>query len=140
MGRGGRLERGIPARLTPSEGRKFAFPVGTAFLLLGALVLWRDKTTLATVFFSLTGFLYLAGLVAPSRLGPIYRGWMGFALLLSKVTTPIFMGITFFLVIGPVGLIMRLMGRNPIGIKEVDGSYWITRPEGKRRSDIKRQF
>ena len=134
------MERGIPARLTPSEGRKFAFPVGTAFLLLGGLVYWRGHMTLATVFLSLTGFLYLAGLLVPGKLGPIYRAWMGFALLLSKVTTPIFMGVTFFLVIGPIGVLMRLFGRNPIGIPEVDGSYWIKRPEGKRRSDIKRQF
>jgi hypothetical protein len=96
--------------------------------------------TLATVFLSLTGFLYLAGLLVPGKLGPIYRAWMGFALLLSKLTTPIFMGITFFLVIGPVGLLMRLFGRNPVDHEPRDGSFWVPRPEDKRRSDLKRQF
>lgn len=134
------MERGIPARLTPSEGRKFAFPVGTAFLLLGALVLWRGHMTLATIFLSLTGFLYLAGLLVPGKLGPIYRAWMGFALLLSKVTTPIFMGITFFLVIGPVGILMRLFGRNPVDHAATNESFWVPRPKDKRRSNLKRQF
>lgn len=48
------------------------------------------------------------GLVAPRTLNPVYIGWMVFALLLSKITTPLIMGIVFFLVVLPTGLIMRL--------------------------------
>ena len=41
-------------------------------------------------------------------LRPVYRGWMRFGLLLSRVTTPLILGIVFFLVITPIGLVRRL--------------------------------
>jgi hypothetical protein len=66
---------------------------------------------------------------------------MRLALLISKVTTPIFMGLTYFLVLAPSGLIMRALGRNPITHKESAGSFWFSRPQGsKRKSDLTRQF
>jgi len=135
------LERTVSTRLTASEGRKFAFPVGIAFLLLGGVVVWRGHDSVALAFGVISGLLLLAGTLIPTWLGPVYRGWMGFALLLSKVTTPIFMGITFFLVMAPIGLLMRLLGRNPVVRRENEGSFWVPRPEGpKRRSDLTRQF
>jgi hypothetical protein len=136
------LEKGIPARLSPEEGRKFGLSVGLAFLLIGGIIwFWRGHVTVPLVFAALGGPLLLAGLIIPGKLGPVYRAWMGFALLLSKITTPIFMGITFFLVIGPVALVMRLMGKNPMVRKEEHGTFWVPRPDGPgRRSDLKRQF
>jgi hypothetical protein len=53
-------------------------------------------------------------LIAPSSLQPVYRGWMRLGLLLSKVTTPIVMGAIFFVIIVPVGLIMRIGKRDPM--------------------------
>lgn len=53
-------------------------------------------------------------LIAPQSLRPVYRGWMKVGLLLSKVTTPIVMGAIFFVIIVPVGLIMRVMKRDPM--------------------------
>ncbi|MEX2553091.1 MAG: SxtJ family membrane protein [Actinomycetota bacterium] len=136
------MERGVPARLSPKEGRKFGLSVGLAFLVIASIIwFWRGHVTLPLIFASLGGPLILVGLLIPGKLGPVYRAWMGFALLISKITTPIFMGITFFLVIGPVALIMRLMGKNPMTRHENDGSFWVPRPEGpKRRSDLTRQF
>ncbi len=135
------METGVPARLTPAEGRKFAFPVGAAFAVIGAVAMWRGHETVSYVLWSVSGVLVLAGILIPGKLGPVYRAWMGFALLISKVTTPIFMGITYFLVLAPTGLIMRLLGRNPVVHKPRDGGFWVPRPEGpKRRSDLTRQF
>jgi hypothetical protein len=48
------------------------------------------------------------GLLAPLALRPVYRVWMRFGLLLSRVTTPLILGIVFFLVISPIGLVRRL--------------------------------
>lgn len=134
------MENRVPARLTPAEGRRFAFPVGGAFLVLTGILLWRGHETAAWVTGSLSGLLFVAGTLIPGHLGPVYRGWMGFALLLSKVTTPIFMGLVFFLAIAPIGLMMRLLGRNPVRREEVGGSYFVTRPEGSRRGNLSRQF
>jgi hypothetical protein len=135
------LERGIPARLSPHRGREFAFLVGTAFLALGGLGWWRDHRPLTVVCWVVGGLLVLAGIVIPGRLGPVYRAWMGLALVLSRVTAPIFLGIVFFLVIAPMGLVMRLLGRNPMVRKGRGDSFWIDRPQGpQRRSDLTRQF
>jgi hypothetical protein len=127
--------------LTPKEGRAFAFPVGAAFLVLAGITWWRGHPTFMIGFVSIAVPLILAGIVIPGKLGPVYRGWMGFALLLSKVTTPIFMGITYFVVLAPIGLLLRLLGKNPVERNAGKASLWVTRAEGSgRRSDLKRQF
>lgn len=138
MGGEVRLARGIPARLTSAEGRKFAFTVGAAFLVLAAITWWRDHPLLLRIFGALAGMLFVLGLVVPGRLGPILRAWMGLALVISKVTTPIFMGVVFYVVIAPVGLVMRLFGRNPIKHRPVNESYWA--PRSDARGGMSNQF
>jgi hypothetical protein len=134
------LANGIRAGLTAAEGRKFAFTVGGAFFVFAAITWWREHATMLTVFASLGGAFTLGGLVAPTQMGPVQKAWMGLAHLISKVTTPIFMGIVFFLVISPVSLIMTILGKRPLRNDPKATTYWHTRPEGERRSDLSRQF
>jgi hypothetical protein len=118
------LAAGIPARLTPTEGRKFGLTVGGAFLVIGAFLVWRGRTTASAVCLLGGGALALAGLVVPGSLGPVHRGWMGLAHLLSRVTTPIFMGVVYFLVITPMGIVLRLFGKNALVHRPLKDSYW----------------
>jgi hypothetical protein len=134
-----RLATGVPTRLTPAEGRKFGLTVGIAFLVLTALVWWRGRMGAVYVLGSLGTLLVLAGLIIPARLGPVNRAWMGLAHLLSKVTTPIFMGIVYFVVLTPTGVIMRLLGRNPMKAKATEQGFWY-RHNAEDHSDLKRQF
>jgi hypothetical protein len=106
--------------------------VGVAFGVLALITWWRGHHIPIYIFGSLSAALILAALVIPGQLGPVNRAWMGLAEAISKVTTPIFMGIVFFIVIAPVGLLMRLFGRNPISHRAVNQSYWATRTEGTR--------
>ncbi|NNF37217.1 MAG: hypothetical protein HKN71_01005 [Gemmatimonadetes bacterium] len=126
--------------MTAREGRAFAFPVGAAFLVLAGITWWRDHALLTQIFGGLGGVLLAAGLVAPTALGPVQRVWMGLAHAISRVTTPIFMGIVYFLVLTPIGILRRLLGSNPVKHPAVDGSYWHTRPEKRRRGNLHRQF
>ena len=135
-----RLAHGISARLTPAELRKFGLTVGGVFLLIAAYSLWRDRDALMGIAGGIGGALVLLGAVVPRSLGPAYRAWMGLALLLSKVTTPIFMGLVYFLVITPIALLMRAFGRNPLAPHAKTESAWALRPEGSRRGDLQRQF
>ena len=132
------MAHGIPARLTPAEGRKFGLTVGAAFAVLAALMWWREHQIPLYAFGALAIGLIAAGLLIPGHLGPVYRAWMGFALLISKVTTPVFMGIVYFVVITPVGVLMRLLGRNPIRHRAVEESYWAPRTEA--RGTMNNQF
>jgi hypothetical protein len=114
----------VPARLTAAEGRKFGLTVGIAFLLFGTIAFWRGKRLTAAVLQSLGALLVLAAIFIPTHLGPIERAWMGLAHLISKVTTPIFMGIVYFLVILPIGLVRRLTGNSPIVPRGRAASRW----------------
>lgn len=60
----------------------------------------------------LGGLLVLWAVLAPASLRGFYRLWMRLALLLSRITTPLIMGLVFFLVITPMALIMRTMGHD----------------------------
>lgn len=120
--------------------RKFGLLVGGVFLALGAFTYWRHKPPLT--FGTLAGVgavLFVFGVVAPRALRPVYTAWMRFALLLSKVTTPLFMGIIYFLLLTPIGLAMRLFGKDPLR-SGTASSKWVTRPPGARASDLARQY
>lgn len=124
---------------TASDGRRFAFPVGTAFLVLAGLFFWREHTLPFQITAGLGGTLWVLGAVIPGMLGPVYNAWMGMALAISKVTTPIFLGIVYFIVLTPTGLIMRLVGRKPMNHPLTDGGFWYT-TEGRPKTDLRRQF
>lgn len=133
------MDAGIPARLSPAEGRKFAFVVGTAFLVLAAVFWWRGHAFPMRAAGAIGALLMLAGLVTPGRLGPVHRAWMGLAHAISKVTTPVFMGLLYFLVLTPAGILRRTLGRNPL-VRPAGPSFWIDRDPAHRRSDLERQF
>ena len=132
------MEERIPARLSAKEGRKFGFTVGIAFLVLTAISWWRGHEIAPYVLGSAGAALVLAGVLVPGRLGPVQRGWMGLARAISRVTTPVFMGIVFFVIITPIGLLMRLSGRNPIRHKPSGDSYWA--PRSQVRGTMTNQF
>jgi Saxitoxin biosynthesis operon protein SxtJ len=134
------LASGIPAGLKAAEGRKFGVLVGTAFIVLAGLMWRRAHVTAAAVAAVLGCGLLVAGLVVPTRLGPVYRGWMALALAISKVTTPVFMSALFFLVLTPAGLLARLLGHRPLSRPRDAGTFWQSRPEGARRGELDHQF
>lgn len=126
------------AEFTPQEGRKFGVTVGIAFIALAGLLLWRDKQTASMVFAAIGALLVVAGLIMPGQLGPVYRGWMKFAIALSKVTTPIIMGIIYFGLFLVTGVLRRTLGKNQMIRSEQDGTYWIKREY--TRANLERQF
>ncbi len=134
------MAAGIPARLTAAQGRRFGLTVGGAFLVFAAIAWGRGHPTTTSVLGALGGVLSLAGLVIPTLLGPVERAWMQLAHLISKVTTPIVMGVMYLLVLTPVGLVRRALGGNPMVHEPQSGSYWKSRPEGKRAGNLTRQF
>jgi hypothetical protein len=135
------LAHGIPARLTAAEGRRFGLTVGLAFLALAGLAWWRGRVHTSAAFAPLGGLLVLAGLLVPTHLGPVYRAWMGLAHRMSQITTPVFLGIVFYLVLTPVGMLMRLFGGRPLPRPAKGATAWVPRaPDARRRVDMERQF
>lgn len=135
------METRVPARLSPREGRRFGLTLGVAFVVLGGALWWRGHATTAPAVAALGSLLALAGLAAPTRLGPLERAWTRLAAALSKVTTPIFLGILYFGVLAPVGLVRRVAGRSPLVRAPVRSSFWIARHvAARRRRDMERLF
>ncbi|HEX2218608.1 MAG TPA: SxtJ family membrane protein [Gemmatimonadales bacterium] len=132
------MAQGSPARLTPGEGRKFAFTLAAAFGVLAALLWWRGRPTASLVLAVVAAAFLAGGLLVPGSLGPVYRAWMGFALAISKVTTPIFMGLVYFVVITPIAVLRRAIGGNPLRAHQ-GASGWVDRQQGPR-GDLTRQF
>jgi len=126
--------------LSTAEGRKFGVTVGAAFLVITGILWWRDHPTAMLVTGSLGGALVLAGLLIPRHLGPVERAWMGLALVISKVTTPVFMAVLYFLVLLPTGAIMRLVGKRPLVHPAGEHGYWVLRDREGTTSTMDRQF
>jgi len=121
----------MAAALTKAELRKFGLTVGTAFAVFGGISWWRGHEWPPLVLWTLAVLLIVPGLLAPSILGPVQRGWMAFALVLGHINTRIILTVLYYLVMTPVGLIMRLF-RDPLdrSLKNTRDSQWIRRESG----------
>jgi hypothetical protein len=125
-----------------SSDRSFGLVFAAVFLAIGLWPLVRGGTLRAWAPAVAVAFL-VAALARPSLLAPLNRLWTRFGLLLGKVTTPIVMGILFYLVVTPTGLLMRLFGKDPLRLSRDPeaGSYWIQRePPGPSPETMSNQF
>ena len=130
-------------RLTASAGRRFAFQVGGAFLLIGALLWWRARWS-APLFAGVGTLLVLAGFLMPDRLGPLERAWMRVGGLLGRVMGPITLALIYFLVVTPLGWLRRRLGGSTL-VRPDGASFWIDKaPDNDsvvtRRERMRRQF
>jgi hypothetical protein len=107
--------------------RKFGLQVGGVLLAFSALlVFWLEKKW--GVYLAWAGApLVLLGAVWPRILRPVYLGWMGAALAIGSVMTVILLSVFFFVVLTPVGLFFRLIGRDVLQRKldRQAPTYWI---------------
>ena len=117
------------ANLRPSarELKKFGL---TFLIVLGAFagfLLWRGSA--AWPWFSALALAFGAcGLFLPLALRPVYRVWMTFAIVMGAVMARLLLTILFYLVVTPIGLVMRLFGKDVLDIKMKDReSYWHER-------------
>ncbi len=122
--------------------REFALVTGGIFAgLFGLFFPWLLSRPYPYWPWILAAVLAAWGLVAPMTLRPVYRIWMRFALLLSRITTPLVLGIVYFLVLTPAALIMRLLGKDPMARRfdENAESYRI-RSEKSPKEQMERPF
>ena len=83
-------------------------------------------------------FLFL-GLINSVILTPLNKLWFFFGIFLGKIVSPFIMGIIFFLVVTPIGLLMRLFGKDILNLKyNKNNTYWIEKKGPK--SLMKNQF
>lgn len=125
-----------------SSDRFFGLTFFVVFLIIALWPLLHSGAVSLPFLGIALGFLGIS-LVAPALLGPLNRLWLKFGTLLHSITSPIILGIMFFLVILPIGLIMRLLGKDFLRLRFDDSasSYWIRRePPGPEKNSLNRQF
>ncbi len=85
-------------------------------------------------------FIFLIlGLLNSSILSPLNRLWFKFGLILGSFVSPIVMGVVFFIVVTPISLIMRILGKDSLNLKKnKSNTYWIEKKDSK--STMKNQF
>ena len=117
--------------------REFGLIVGGVFVLLGTWWVYREKFSgVSRVFILLGATLALLGTVFPRALIYPNKAWMKLAEALAFVMTRIILGLVFFLIVTPIGVIKRLTGWDPLNRRSGRSpSYW--RPYSERQRDTR---
>ena len=125
-----------------SSNRSFGLTFAAFCALMAGLGWWKGRPhapywAAAAVVFAATALAH------PSLLAPLNRGWTRLGLLLFHVVNPVVMLLLYALAIVPVGLVMRLAGKDPLRLRfepEAE-TYWIPRePPGPAPETMKDQF
>jgi predicted membrane protein len=115
---------------------------GIVFFILFALIgLWPLFNSQNPRYWSLIiSFIFLIlGLLNSRILNPLNYIWYKFGLFLGSIVSPIIMGLIFFLVVTPIGIIMRILKKDILNLKKNNkDTYWIKRKESK--TSMKKQF
>ncbi|MEA3195200.1 MAG: hypothetical protein QOD26_3533 [Betaproteobacteria bacterium] len=120
--------------MMPSD-RKFGWTFAAIFLLIGAVSYpWMIP---------LAGVIAIITLTRAEWLSPAKRAWMKLGEILNKVVSPIVMGAIFFLIFAPVGIVMRLAGRDALSMRldKTLPTYWVRRdPPGPADDSFKEPY
>ncbi len=82
---------------------------------------------------------FILGLIKSTLLSPLNKLWFKFGIFLGKIISPLVMGLIFFLVVTPIAILMRLLGKDLLNLKfSNNNTYWIEKNEP--RSKMKNQF
>ena len=121
-----------------SSNKSFGFVFFVVFLLIALYPLTRSLEI--RIWSLIISIIFLAlGLKNSRFLTPLNKLWFKFGIFLGKIISPLIMGIIFFLVVTPIGLIMRLLGKDLLNQKfNTNKSYWIEKVGPK--SKMKNQF
>jgi hypothetical protein len=124
--------------------RGFGLTVGGILLLIAAWWIWSDGADPIDAALVVIGStLVVLGVVAPRLLAPLNRAWIRLGLLLGKVVSPIALGIIYGTTIVPIGLFMRLRGKDLLHLRRAPelSTYWISKdPPGPAPDTMPNQF
>ena len=121
-----------------SSNRSFGIVFFIVFLVIALYPLAHSEEI--KVWSAIISLIFLVlGLFNSKILNPLNKLWFKFGIFLGKIISPLIMGIIFFLVVTPIGLIMRLLNKDLLNLRfNNNGSYWIEKTEPK--SKMKNQF
>ena len=120
------------------SNRSFGVVFFVVFLLIALYPLTNSEGII--VWSVIISFIFLVlGLLNSKILTPLNKIWFKFGIILGEIISPLIMGIIFFLVVTPIGLLMRIFGKDVLNLKyNKNQTYWIEKNGPK--SKMKNQF
>jgi len=125
-----------------SSDRSFGLVFAVVFFMIAAWPLLHGETP-SWWAFGVAAVFALVAVMRPTLLAGLNRLWVKLGILLGKLVSPIALGILFYGVFFPVGVVMRLAGKDPLRLRrDADAaSYWIPRkPPGPPPDSMTNQF
>ena len=125
------------------SNRNFGFLFTGVFALLSAYSAYKGADAFKVYGWLSAGIAVgVVAVTAPNLLTPFNKAWMKLGELMGKVVSPLVLGVIFFVLLTPVALIGRLLGRDELRLKRTNSeSYWIDRvPPGPAGDSFKNQF
>ena len=124
------------------EIRSFGVTFGIIFLFIAGFLYYQEKNSFQLIIYLAGSFSFL-GIILPIVLKPVYMIWMIFAVILGWFMTRVILSLLFYLIITPIGLVLRLRGKDLLDLKEQKNqkSYWNMRnPDKEQNQDYEKQF
>lgn len=125
--------------MTFAKERSFGRSVGGVLVLIAAYSAWRSRTTMAEAAGAIGAALLLLSAAAPAALKWPSKAWWAFAHALAWVNTRVLLTLFFAVAIVPVGIVMKLFGRDPLD-RHGRGSSWLPYPVGRDPRHYERMF
>ena len=130
-----------PSEIELPSNRKFGFFFTLIFLILTAYFYANNSLTWTYIFLVITVVFFLVTLVKTHFLTPLKILWMWLGLLMGIIIGPIVIGFIFFVIFTPIAYIMRVCGRDELGLKfKKRSSHWINRNVQHDIGTFKNQF
>jgi len=120
------------------ELRDFGLLMGSLFIVFfGLLLPWLFNAIFPLWPWIVAGVLAMLALIVPIALKPVYQGWMFLALILAWINTRLILSLIFFLLITPMGLVMRLFGKNAMKNKSPESESYrnLTTPRSPKQME-----
>ncbi|MDP1571546.1 MAG: SxtJ family membrane protein [Vicinamibacterales bacterium] len=115
--------------------RAFGLSVGAVLLLIAAFLWWRGYGVAVQVVGGIGAVLLVLGYLRPSLLKYPSAAWWAFALMLGHINARIILTLIFVLVLTPIGLLWRLIGRDPLARRRRNWPGWSPYPPRYRDTD-----
>ena len=120
------------------SNRNFGIVFSIVFLIIAIWPILNQNEI--RIWSMMISFIFLIlGLINSKFLSPLNKAWFKFGLILGSVIAPIVMGIVYFLVVTPTGLIMKALGKDILGLKKnKNNTYWLEKDNSN--NNLKNQF
>jgi hypothetical protein len=124
------------------QSKHFGLLLSVIFFILAVYLIFNKSIFLGQFLLILSGTSFLVSIAIPKSLNRITKLWLRFGDILGRVVSPITLGLIFFILITPIGMLTRLFGRDELLLKRANKrSYWLMRDKNNDKlNSFKRQF